>query len=35
MEDPLAVTVFVVRALVALGIEYFIGGSLASGRHGA
>lgn len=34
MEDPLVVTMLVARALEALGIDYFIGGSLASGVYG-
>ena len=34
MDEPLAVTLFVARALEAVGAGYFIGGSLASGIYG-
>jgi hypothetical protein len=33
-SDPIAVTLLVIDALEALGVSYFIGGSLASAVHG-
>lgn len=34
LEEPIAVTLLVIDALEALGVSYFIGGSLASTVHG-
>ncbi|MGE5552058.1 MAG: hypothetical protein ACM3ZC_16225 [Bacteroidota bacterium] len=34
MDGPLVVTLLVISALEAVGADYFIGGSLASGIHG-
>ena len=34
VEEPIAVTLLVIDALEALGVPYFIGGSLASAVHG-
>jgi len=34
LTDPIVVTLLVVEALEALGVPYFIGGSLASATYG-